>query len=106
MYLEIDLWVLIVLLMVLTLVSVFSFIIGLKEIKAYREAHKPKKDKAQIILNKLNDKIIETQNQSKDVKDNLTKLLGESRLYAFYYVKEMIESVIATEEKENDKKQR
>ena len=103
MYLEIDLWVLIVLLMVLTLVSVFSFIVGIKEIKAYKEAHKPKKDKAQIILNKINDKIIDTQYQLDQMKDNQAKQYIKERLITFHYVKGMVEAVINDKEKERIK---
>ena len=103
MYLEIDLWVLILLLMVLTLVSVFSFIVGIKEIKAYKEAHKPKKDKAQIILNKLNDKIIEMHCQLENYKGSDYTQSFKDRLQTFYYVKGMVETIIYEEDKEQIK---
>ena len=57
-------------------------------------------DKARIILEKLNDKIIDTQYQLDQMKDSQTKQCIKERLMAFHYVKGMVESVIDDKEKE------
>ena len=51
-------------------------------------------DKARIILEKLNDKIIDTQYQLDQLQDKETKLCIKERLMAFHYVKGMVEVVI------------
>lgn len=56
-------------------------------------------DKARIILEKLNDKIIDTQYQLDQMKDNDTKLYIRERLMTFHYVKGMVEAVINEEGK-------
>lgn len=51
-------------------------------------------DKARIILEKLNDKIIDTQYQLDQTKDDKAKQYIKERLMAFHYVKGMVEAVI------------
>lgn len=56
-------------------------------------------DKARIILEKLNDKIIDTQYQLDQMRDSQTKQNIKERLMAFHYVKGMVEAVINEEGK-------
>ena len=99
---ELELWAFILILIVLAFMSISSFIIALKEIKAYKEAHKPKKDKTQEILNKLNNKIIDTQYQLNECENNNYKQDIRTRLNTFHYVKGMVEQIMY-EEGKNEK---
>ena len=60
-------------------------------------------DKARIILEKLNDKIIDTQYQLDQTQDNKAKQYLKERLLTFHYVKGMVEAVINDKEKEQIK---
>ena len=99
MYIEIDLYAFLFVIPVIVLIAILSFILGIKQVKAYNRKNKPKKDKAQLILNKLNDKIIDTQYQLDQMQDNETKQYIKDRLMAFHYVKGMVEAVINEEDK-------
>ena len=59
-------------------------------------------DKARIILEKLNDKIIDTQYQLDQMKDSQNKQNIKERLLAFHYVKGMVEAIIEEGKKSNE----